>query len=237
MRAVILAAGRGSRMGGLTDDRPKAMVELHGRPLILWQLEALRAGGATEVAVVRGYLGDRIRAEATAFIDNPRWAETNMVSSLLCARDWLAGGGIVAYADLIYGPEPIRALAGTAAAIAITYDTQWLDLWSRRFADPLTDAETFAVDAGGRITDIGRKPASLAEVQGQYMGLLRFSAIGWKQVTDYLDALAPAEVDRLDMTGLLRRLIGAGIAVAGLPVAGGWGEVDSAADLALRAGR
>ncbi|PYK48280.1 MAG: nucleotidyl transferase, partial [Verrucomicrobia bacterium] len=60
MRALILAAGRGSRMGDLGDDRPKCLIELQGRPLIERQITALRRSGVEEIGVVRGYRAEMI---------------------------------------------------------------------------------------------------------------------------------------------------------------------------------
>jgi choline kinase len=92
MRALILAAGRGSRMGALGDVRPKCLVELDGRPLLDRQLAALRTGGAREIGIVRGYRKDMLNDPALTYFDNDRWAETNMVMSLACAAEWLRAG-------------------------------------------------------------------------------------------------------------------------------------------------
>jgi L-glutamine-phosphate cytidylyltransferase len=233
VKAVLLGAGRGSRLGSLTDDRPKCMVELGGRPLIDWQVSALRAAGVTEVAVVRGYLGHRIIAPGASFY-NPRWAQSNMVASLYCAQPWIGSGPvIVSYTDILYGPEPVSRLLESDHAIAITIDTCWLDLWLQRFDDPLSDAETLLLAPDGRVRDIGRRPSDLTEIMGQYMGLLCFSEAGWRIVSDFIDALREDERDCLDMTTLLRRLIEDGVHVYGVPVSGNWGEVDSPCDLRL----
>ena len=85
MKAIILAAGRGSRLKGLTDDRPKCLVELGGVRLLDWQLAALKAAGIEDVVVVTGYRADLLQAEGVRTIHNPDWARTNMVRSLLCA--------------------------------------------------------------------------------------------------------------------------------------------------------
>ena len=79
MKGVLLGAGRGSRLGRLTIDRPKCMVELAGQPLISWQVRSLRAAGIDDLAVVHGYKGDRIKCSNVEFIANPRWETTNMV--------------------------------------------------------------------------------------------------------------------------------------------------------------
>lgn len=234
MRAVILAAGRGSRMKGLTDDRPKCLVELNGRPLLERQVAALRGAGCTEVAVVAGYRGDLLEGRGLTVFTNPRWAETNMVVSLTCAAPWLeAGPCLVSYGDIFYTEETVRRLAAADADLAISYDPDWLALWSARFADPLSDAETFRLAADGTVADIGRRPTSLDEVQGQYMGLLRFTPVGWARFTGHLAAVGPEAAAKLDMTSMLRALIAGGTAVRGVPAEGAWGEVDSASDLAF----
>ena len=99
--------------------------------------------------------------------------------------------------------------------------------------NPLSDAESFDIDANGRITDIGRKAGDVAKIKGQYMGLLKVSPSGWRRISDYVERMAPSERDRLDMTSLLQRLIAEGTDVMAVSVAGPWGEVDSASDLAV----
>src|SRR3569623_441699 len=73
MKAIIVAAGRGRRLGPETAEIPKCMVSVGGKPILHRQLEAMRAAGATEFVVVRGYLGERIRAPGFAlrFVENP----------------------------------------------------------------------------------------------------------------------------------------------------------------------
>lgn len=234
MRAVILAAGRGSRLAPLTDSIPKCMVPVAGKPLLHRQVAALRAGGATEITVVRGYTPQAVQADGVAFRDNPRWQDTNMVRSLLCARDWLApAGGIVSYSDIFYEPSAVESLRAAPADIALTYDVNWLALWSARFAEPLKDAETFRIAPDGTIREIGARPRSAAEVEGQYMGLIGVTAAGWATIAALLDAMPAEAVDKLDMTSMLSRLIAGGTRILGVPYAGRWGEVDDPDDLAL----
>lgn len=233
MRAVILAAGRGSRMGTLTEDAPKCLVPLAGRPLLEWQVAALRGAGIDEIAVVRGYKAHLLEGRGVETFDNPRWAETNMVSSLACARDWLSRDPvIVSYADIFYPVSAVRALIAAPGDVAMTYDPNWLSLWSERFADPLSDAETFRLD-GTRVVEIGRRASSLDEIRGQYMGLLKFTPAGYAAVEAYARTLETPARDRLDMTTLLSGLIARGEHVEGIAVEGPWGEVDNASDLEL----
>lgn len=232
-RGLILAAGRGARMREWTAERPKCLFEFRGRPLLLWQMEAMRKAGIDQVGIVRGYRGEMLQPFGTAFFDNRRWAETNMVRSLMSAAAWLAESPcIVSYSDIFYPPDVVGLLAGETAGLAITYDLHWLALWKRRFADPLADAETFRIDEESWVVDIGGKAQRLDEIQGQYMGLLRITPEAWAQTAAFLGKQDPAEVDRMDMTTLLRLLIADGVRVKAVPTAAEWGEIDQASDLA-----
>jgi len=235
MRAVILAAGRGSRMGPLGDDRPKCLVELGGRPLLDRQIAALRRGGADEIGIVRGYRADMLKFPGLAYFDNERWAETNMVMSLAAAAAWLrAAPVIVSYADIFYRGELVRGVAGAPGPLVISYDREWRRLWTRRFADPLSDAETFRIDAAGELLEIGGKTANVEDIEGQYMGLLKFTPIAWAAVEALLATLDGPIRDRLDMTGLLRRLLAArAVSIRTFGTDGQWGEIDNPGDVEL----
>src|ERR1700724_2533673 len=112
MRALILAAGRGSRMSTLTEDRPKCLVELAHKPLIKRQIAALRGGGVSTIGIVRGYLGNLINIEDVTYFENPRWGKTNMLMSLAMAASWLRSDSVVvSYADIFYGRDVVRDLA------------------------------------------------------------------------------------------------------------------------------
>jgi L-glutamine-phosphate cytidylyltransferase len=234
VKGIILAAGRGRRMGNLTDDRPKCLVNLAGKTLLERQLASMREAGVDDIAVVTGYRPDLIAPFAPQTFFNPRWSESNMVVSLTCARPWLSTERcVISYSDIFYDASAVSALTASSGDLCMTYDKNWLRQWSQRFADPLSDAETFKIDAQGHVAEIGGRATSVDDIQGQYMGLLAFTPEGWSQIEKHLAARTPQEVDKLDMTKLLSGLITNGATVTGVPFEGFWGEVDNAGDLAL----
>ena len=107
----------------MTADRPKCLVELAGRPLLAWQLDALTRAGVDDVTIVTGYRADAITA-GTRRVHNPRYADTNMVASLMCARDAFDGGDdvLIAYGDIVYEPRLVTALDATRSGIGQTRD-------------------------------------------------------------------------------------------------------------------
>jgi choline kinase len=228
---IILAAGRGSRMGSATRDNPKGMTELSGRPLIAWQVEALRAAGCAEIIAIGGYRWERLAPLVEIRYVNEQWFETNMVATLRCADVELSRRRcLVSYSDIVYHPDLPRRLLAATEGIAITYDRLWADLWRMRFDNPLDDAETFRVSAG-KVVEIGAKPLTMAEVEGQYMGLISITPSGWQNIESLCATLPVAQLASLDMTALLSRLLDAGEIIGAVPVDGRWLEVDNVNDL------
>lgn len=230
-KAILLAAGRGSRLGQTTADQPKCLVTLEGHPLVHWQVAALRSAGITEIALVTGYRRESLAPVCERLglkeFHNPDWSTTTQVSSLGCAAPWLeAGECVVSYSDIVYHPNLVRALLQADAPIALTCDTGWHELWSLRFDNPLQDAENFRMDESYRLLAIGGRANRVEEIQAQYMGLLKFRPDGWQAF--WQKACAVLE-QRPDMTGLLAELLDRQILA--VPVAGGWCEVDCNQDL------
>jgi choline kinase len=240
--AIILAAGQGTRLRPHTDDKPKCLVELAGRSLLDYQLAILRAAGVEDICVVTGYRDDRIRSISGLDIaHNPAFARTNMVASMMRAADRLDGRAdvIIAYSDIVYRRSIVDALLACERPFATTVDLEWQRLWSLRQEDPLTDAETLRFAEDGTIRELGKKPQRLADIEGQYMGLIKVSAAfapTFARVYSELDPAGPydgKDRDNMYMTSYLQWLIDHGHPLFGVRVASGWLEVDTSEDLAL----
>lgn len=236
MKTIILAAGRGSRLGERTKDRPKCMCTLQGRTLLDRCLETLaEAGVRTEdVGIVTGYRGDLITAPGTAYFRNEDWERTNMFWSLTMAREWLkAEPCVVCYSDVVFSAAAFRALAESDAPLAITYYTGYWDLWSRRMENPLEDLETFRLGPEGRLLEIGKRPQSREEIQGQFMGLLRFTPESWVWVEETIQESMAKPVEKLDMTTLLQELLQRNHEIQAIATDDLWLECDSERDIQI----
>lgn len=226
MRAIILAAGRGSRMGSLTDDQPKCLTVIKSKPLIEHQIDALMMAGIEDIAIVTGYKSEMLTKYGTYHFHNEKWQETNMVYSLLCAKEWLDESDcIVSYSDIYYSSQIVRDLIDCPDEIAIAYDPNWLELWSKRFDNPLDDAETFRIDDNGYIAEIGQKPKTIEEIQGQYMGLLKFKKGVFCKNLEMI-----VEINKISMTEFLNTLILKNTNVKGIQNENNWYEFDTQQD-------
>ena len=146
-RAVILAAGRGSRLAPLTDHLPKPLVPVNGRRIISTILDALKAAGISTITIVRGYRGeqfDTLLAEhpGLAFVENPVWETSNNISSIAIAgRAGLLEDSYVIEGDLF--------LANPAIITPTQEHTNYI-----AFPVEATDDWCFDTDADGKITHI-----------------------------------------------------------------------------------
>lgn len=234
MKAILLAAGRGSRLQGLTDYRPKCLVEFNGRPLLEHTIQSLRDGGVTEIGIVSGYRREMVAEYADTLFANERWDCTGIFHSLTQADAWLKQETcIVSYSDIFYSPDMVVRLIQADGDIVVAYDPDAVTLWQRRFEDPLADLERFVLGDGQRIDIIGGRPTSMEQVQGQYMGLLRLTPRGWHALRAQQQRLDTAERDNIDMTSLLAKVMQDGIPLQGVASHEPWGEIDCPSDIEL----
>ena len=175
--------------------------------------------------------------KATRLHMNPRYAETNMVWTLFCADEELVGDVVIFYGDIVYSGTMLESLMASQADIAVAVDIEWESYWRARSNDPLADAETLRLAEDGSILEIGQRPESLEEIEGQYMGLMKFTGKGLEQLkavyhrTLQEGMLGPRPVEKAYMTDLLQALIDDGVRVEAVQVRGGWVEVDTVSDL------
>jgi L-glutamine-phosphate cytidylyltransferase len=177
-KAIILAAGQGTRLRPFTDTVPKCMVEAAGRPLLEWHLDTLEAVGIREITLVAGYKQEKITDTRVSKIVNERYATTNMIESLFTAESVLNGNVIIAYGDIVYSKEVLSQLMSDHRDIVVACDDGWESYWSDRFEDPLSDAETFVKGPDGRVASLGKKTTNISQVQGQYIGLIKLNNAG-----------------------------------------------------------
>lgn len=240
MRCIILCAGQGTRLRPYTDDVPKCMVPLLGKPLLSHQVDVLSRGGVADIALVTGYAAAKLSGWGTRHFHNPDFATTNMVVSLFAARALFDGTDdlIVAYSDIVYEARVLEALIEAPGPLATAIDRNWLALWSTRMSDPLSDAETLRLNADGTLREIGLKPKGLDDIEGQYVGLTKISAGAQRDVLAHYDSLPrDGQYDgrsfgQMFMTSFLTSLISAGFPIHAAMINSGWLEVDTVEDLA-----
>lgn len=251
MKAVIIAAGRGNRMGELTRTRPKCMLPVHGKPILTWMLERFAAAGIDDVTVVRGYRAEAIAFPGLTYAHNARWAETNILHSLMNARAVLESGEpvIATYADITFEQHVLDALLAAKGDLVILGDSAWEAAYAGRENHPVEDAEFAFAEADGTLRLIGKDLFGEAEDawdRGEFLGMWRMSPAGcaaflrhFDRVDAELDDEAPfqraAHWRQAYVCDLFTDMLARGESIQTCWVPGDWNEVDTPEDY-LRAG-
>ncbi len=201
-------------------------------------IDALAQCGIQDVTLVCGYKPDQLAAFGLRMRHNPDYATTNMVHSLFCAEDLLEGDDVlVVYGDIVFRPRLVSSLVDEDAFISVVVDRSWKRLWEMRMGDPLADAETLRLDPRGFIREIGKRPRSYEEIEGQYVGLIRFSRDALPLIRGFWHNLDPDGAHdgrrpaQMYMTSFLQALVDAGHPAKAACVDGGWIEFDTLEDV------
>lgn len=240
-RALILAAGQGTRLRPLTDDKPKCLVPLNGKPLLERQVDTLKKCGVNDIHIAAGYRADQIEKLGFTVSINAYFATTNMVESLFSALAFMQQPGdlIIAYGDIVYEPKNLQKLLTNDDEISLMIDLKWRDLWSLRLDNPLDDAETLVMNDAGYVIELGKKTDSYERIQGQYTGLIKVRAdkiaelIAFYQALDRTKIYDGKDFNNMYMTSFLQLLIDTGWRAKSVAVNNGWLEIDSVEDLTL----
>ena len=229
MKAVILAAGQGTRIRSVHGEHPKCLIEVDHATILDHQLDALSMVGINDVAIVVGYEKEQIIAHVNArtllgprirFIENPAFAITNNIYSLWLALDWLRGDSfIVLNADVIFDPEILDAAVRPHAPISMIVDPLWRD-------------ETMKVVILDDHVIRMSKNISREEFSGTYIGITVFSKAIEDRFFHKMEAvIADGRVNDF-FNFAVQELANEGVPVGhtstvGLP----WAEIDDPVDL------
>ena len=243
MKLMVLAAGEGTRLRPLTNDRPKCMVEFQGKPIIDYIVENALHCKLPGISIILGYKGDVLKNHLDRYSEipidffiNKNYQETNMVYTLFCAEQEIMGDIIISYSDIIYRADILDRLASNAES-AIIVDKNWKSLWEKRMEDPLKDAETLKLDEKGYVIEVGKKPKDYSEIEGQYIGLIKFAAKDIEIIKEIYHNLDKDKMydgkpfDKMFMTSFLQILSDNGIKLKAVDIDGGWVEIDSIQDI------
>lgn len=185
MRAIILAAGKGTRLDGAAV-KPKCLVEVGGLTLLQRQIETLRSLHVNEIVIVIGFGGDSIQAacdQDIRFVENSDYEKTSSLYSLWLAREHLKDGFVVLNSDVLFHPQMLADLLDSDREDAL--------LISDTDPNPLADEEMKVKVREQRVVDISKDMDPL-EADGENVGIVKFSTPGARLLVEYMNSLIEA---------------------------------------------
>jgi choline kinase len=230
MKAIILSAGQGSRLGHMVDDKPKCLIDFNGRTLLDRQLDTLEANGVGEAVVVTGFHDELVQAAIAArgggpkvrTIYNPFYKVADNTGSLFMAREELTDDCLVWNGDtLVSNALMSRVLANGREGICVTLDRK----------DSYDDDDMKVVEEDGRLKAIGKR-LPMESVNAESIGLLAFRSDGAERFREAIEkAIRTAEGTTIWYLRVIHHLAQSS-EVWTLDINGEeWGEVDFPADV------
>jgi choline kinase len=192
MRAIILAAGKGSRLNGVAGNLPKCLVNVGGMTLIERQIQALRSSGVDDIVIVVGHGAGDVRDACGAgarYIENILYHQTNSLFSLWMAREHLPGGFVVMNGDVLFHPQLLKNLLSSPHEDALLISP------CDKTSAPLGDEEMKVKVKNGKVADI-TKAMSPKKADGENVGIVKFGPAGARLLVEKMDTLIAAGAHR-----------------------------------------
>ncbi len=234
--AIVLAAGRGEGLEALTEDRPKVMLPVAGKPLLRRLTNAFRQQGIKDIHVVGGYKAEAIDASGIKLILNPDYADTGELTSLACATAQLGEDTVITYGDLLFRHYILRDLLELDADLSVVVDSSpattangrdlaWCNKPDRR--------SVFGRDVQLQRITSGDHGCS-SPPSGRWVGMFRVRGAGREAVLETMEALKQRDdFSALGLPELLTELAATGHRIKVLYVHGHWLDVNNFEDLRL----
>jgi len=242
LKAIIFAAGEGKRLRPLTKNKPKTMVKLFNMTLLERQIDVFQKCGINDIIVIGGYKDETIDYPNIKKYKNLDYDSTNMVETLFCAKDELCNNTIISYGDIIFEKKILEILINSNEDFSVVVDKNWKKYWEIRFDDPLEDAESLKLDIMNNILEIGQNVKNIDDIQGQYIGLMKFQNEGIKIIKKFYEETKEKSKNSKNpinpnlpfkesyMTDFIQGLINHGCKIKAILIKGGWLELDTIND-------
>ena len=243
MKAILIAAGEGSRMGALTKNLPKPLVDVNGSSIIERQLALLRKNSILDIVIVTGPCSEKFDFANVNYVNDKNFKEHDQLGSLMCAKDNLDDDVIILFADIIFEESILEQILESKHDVTIAVDMNWKELYRNRKNNSFSDADKVIIE-NGEATRIFKKMKENDKnfTIGEFIGLMKLSQNGAKQFKEEYEKLEfshsgtfhDAEtLQTAKLIDILQDLIEKQIKVNTISITGKWCEIDTTEDLSV----
>jgi len=239
-RAIVIAAGLGSRMKEYTETKPKCLLEFGDKTLLQRQLAAYHSCGIEDIALVRGYKKDAITEDGIVYYDNDDYADNNILNSLFYAEEAINGHVIAAYSDILFENQVVSRLLESKHDISIVVDIDWRGYYVDRHDHPIEEAENVVFDADNNVLEIGKILTGKNDVHGEFIGMMKMTPRGadifkrhfhrakelyWDKPFQRAKVFQKAYI-----TDMIQEMVDLGVPIHCVIIERGWKEIDTTED-------
>tara|TARA_B110000263_G_scaffold228557_1_gene221691 strand:+ start:160 stop:909 length:750 start_codon:yes stop_codon:yes gene_type:complete len=240
MKAIILSAGAGSRLGDLTKEIPKSLVDVNGKSIIQRQIETFLNNGIKEIIVIVGPHKEKFQLNDVEYVIDKNFHEHEQLSSLMKASKYFQNDIVISFGDVIVDDKIMKQIVESTNEFGIAVDLKWEKNYVNRDQHPKSEAENVLFDKEGNVLEIKKNIQKQDSKIGEYLGVMKLSRKNSKVFLDKYSELKishqgkfhnAASLESAYLTDMFQELIDSGIRISPIYVSGKWCEIDTPQDL------
>ena len=242
MKAVFIAAGQGSRLGSLTNDLPKPLVDVNGKSIIERQIDLLHKKNINDIVIVTGYKKEKFTFKNIEYVFNPNFLIDEQAGSLMSARQKFSGDVLVMFGDILFDEQILEQVLNANGQISIAIDKDWEKSYQERNDNPIDKADKVLLKNNKIIKISAEQIRAEQNVDtGELLGIMKLSSEGSKILIEHYEKLEnnhtgkfhdAESFQKAKFVDILQELISTGISINPIIITGNWCEIDTPDDLA-----
>jgi len=239
-KALIIAAGLGSRLKKHTKNLPKCMLDFAGKTLLQRQLDSYKKCGIKDISIIRGYKKEKINYKGIKYFENTDYENNNVLNSVFYAEKIINGNIIISYSDILFDPSVVQRALDSVHDISVVVDIDWRGYYVGRKDHPISEAENVIFNSNNEVEKIGKINTAKEEVHGEFIGMIKLSNRGAEILKQHFHRLKKiywnkpfqrAKIfQKAYLTDLIQERVDIGIKVHCVIIESGWKEIDTVED-------
>ena len=234
MKAIILAAGRGTRIPQVTKNKPKCLVKIDKKTILERQISFLHKLRINDIIIIRGFKKNKILIKKIKYIENKNYKKNEQLDSLFSAKSEFTDDLLILFSDIIYDFSIIKKIfLEKKKLISLAVDKNWKKRYKFRFDHPVEQADKVKINKKGEVLKIGKK-LKIKETSGEFLGIFKVSKHGCKiLLQNYKKYKKDQDTADKQIHDFFKFLINKGIQISSVPVRGKYMEIDTFNDYKL----
>ena len=176
-KALIIAAGLGSRLKKHTENLPKCMLDFGGKTLLQRQLDSYKKCGIKDISLIRGYKKEKINYKGIKYFENKDYKENNILNSIFYAEKVMNNNIIISYSDILFDSSVVQRTLASNHDISVVVDIDWRGYYVGRKDHPISEAENVIFN-NNEVEKIGKINTGNEEVHGEFIGMIKLTNRG-----------------------------------------------------------
>ena len=239
MKAIILAAGAGSRLDNITKNKPKPLVNIGKKSLLEHQITKLQKNGINDITVIIGPYPEKYNFKDIEYVIDKNYNEHDQFGSLLLSKSLMTEEIIILFADIIFQENILQQILNSKNDISISLDLEWKESYKQRTNNDMSNADV-SVITNNQILNIGRNSEfPKSPVTAEFLGIIKISNSFIKDFKNNIESFENRiqkpqnhlSIKNSKVIDFLSFLLSNGIKINPLFISGKWAEIDTEQDL------